>query len=243
MLWFKFATYSTDLAYLRDYLKGGLNPYDFHQYLDEYYEEQGGFPRGYVDSIQYMDEMPDEERAAFKEWLEKNDVASRFVADDPSYAPSYLSLDYSKVVPPTTWLVHFSDAADDIASEGFQKGHWDMSNLGYTTHFTKESKEPGWNFAFDANSRDADFAAAKGHYGNEAVMFMSAGVEAYHYGDQEHQIVFWGPAVKDTVHLRRDGSEWYVSSSRDGRTLYQGDFRDVAEWVQNNYQQYRNVLE
>jgi len=240
MRWFKFAVYSTDLAMLRDYLKHGLDPYDFRHYLDEYFEETGGYPQGYVDADQYMDIMTEEELAPFKEWLEKTGKHYEDAADANS--PSYLHMDFNEIVPPDTWLVHFSDAVAEIEGEGFQKGHWDMGTLGLTTHFDPKTKEPGWNFAFVADSKDADWAAYKGKYGKDAFMFMGAGAEVYHSGDEENQVIFQGQGIQSGVPLYKYDGEWLVSSNRDGRELYRGEFKDVVAWVQQNYNQYRDVI-
>jgi len=234
------ASYSTELAILRDYLrypkKHGLDPYDFQEYLGEYFDDVGQ-PEGEVP--EYPEDMTEEQLADFREWLEKNRMGERRVSDDPVLAPSYLHLDYEKVVPPTTWLVHFSDAAGDIATEGFQSGTPDIQNLGLTTMLKKQG--PGWNFAFVADSKEAKSAAASGKYGKHAVLFLSAGVQAYHWGDEESQVIFWGPGAKNSVPIYRREEGWTVESG-DGRELFKGDFEDVVNWVMANYPQYRRVL-
>lgn len=234
------ASYSTDLAMLRDYLKNGIYGGDFSHKLFEFLEEkEGGLPRGYVDEIQYLDVMPEDQMKRFEAWLKKGPAWD----DIDAMSPSYLSLDYKNVVKPSTWLVHFSDDAASIGEEGFLSGHEDMNTLGLTTHFVGRGKKPsGWNFAFLALSREAASAASKGKYGADAVVFQAAGVKAYHSGDEEDQIIFRGQAAGNIVPMTKGDDGWEVKNAKSGRVIFVGEYMDVARWVISNYQQYSKAI-
>ena len=161
--------------------------------------------------------------------------------------PSIYHFDKGEMVPRLTWLIHFSDDAGKVKSEGFKYGTMDMENLGLTTMYNQEAKKfGGYNFAFEADSKEASWAAAKHKYGKHAVMFQNSGTKAYHWGDQENQVMFWGPDVnpQDLVVLRNSGGEWEVER-QDGKgsgVAFKGEFKNVVDWVMANYAQYRKVI-
>lgn len=119
-------------------------------------------------------------------------------------------------LPDDTWLVHFTDAPDRIAEEGFRYGTPNMHHLGCTLSAPQSSKAGGgFNFAFLPDSRDArQFGAMAAG----AVMFRASAVLFEHMGDHETQAVFWGPAIPpdDMVVLRRDGKDWTSDGGRHG---------------------------
>lgn len=165
----------------------------------------------------------------------------------PSDAPSWGSMDYNRLVSPDEWLVHFSDHAWEISREGFTKGAFDASKLSLTTWLGDWAKRGGgYNFAFVLLSRYAKQAAMTRKYGQDAVVFKAGGVQAYHYGDEEDQVVFWGRTVEpsSTIYLRRTGSnEWCIVPRRlERECVKSGTFDEVAEWIVTNYQQYRRIL-
>jgi hypothetical protein len=148
-------------------------------------------------------------------------------------------------LPPTTWLIHFSDDAEDVATDGLTKGQGDIDRLALTTHQGKAEKEyGGYNFAFIADSKYAAQTARTGKYGRNAVMFQASGIPVYHYSDEEDQVVVWGKDVstEKMVFLSNDGGEWTVRSRKGGRDPITGDFKTVVAWVMKNYNQYRRVL-
>ena len=242
----RFATYSTDLGMFRDYLKGGIDPYDFPHLLPKFFADpvaqlalRGHSPEGFDedDPSAYMERMSPGQLEAFRKWLKKN--SGNLGEDDPN-SPTYMHMDYGRIVPRGTWLIHFSDEAPDIKYEGFQYGHEDMTSLGLTTWYKNRKTNPGWNFAYVAGTRQSLLGSRK--YGKHAVMFQSAGVEARHYGDEEDQVIFWGPGVREFVLLYNNGEDWQVTSNRDERVVYHADLASVIDWVMRNYAQYRNVI-
>jgi hypothetical protein len=84
-------------------------------------------------------------------------------------------------------------------------------------------------------------------------MFQSSGVEVFHYGDEENQVIFWGKAIdpKTVVHLGSEGrgGDWTVQPGwgasralRDRGEVYRGTLKDVIDWVERNWQQYRKHI-
>ena len=74
-------------------------------------------------------------------------------------------------------------------------------------------------------------------------MFQNAGMKAYHYSDEEDQVIFWGPDV-DRRHIalvRQIEGEYHVLS-RTGMTLFKGEFAPVVQWIIAHHRQYSNQL-
>lgn len=257
MTWYKrykFAQYyNNETWYLNKYLKNGLDPYDYYHRVEDFLEQQEG-DEEYQDYIDQMRSHPDPmdygqqwiERAApqhleaFKSYMENQH-------DDDADAPAYRHFDSPSFLKPT-WLVHFTDDPDSIASSGFRYGHDDYRGLGLTTWKRDRKKYPGFNFAFEANSRYADRAAYSGKYGQHAVVFLSSGVEAYHGGDEEDQVIFWGPSVNPQgiypIYQDRYSKEWYVpgnNSNPEEQPMVKGDFDGVVSWVINNHRMLDNI--
>lgn len=169
---------------------------------------------------------------------------------DDADRPSTFYFTYGSLLKRTTWLVHFSDDPWDIKRDGFIYGTDRMDRLGLTTYIRKEGKKfGGYNFAFEAGSRHAKWAAAKKKYGEHAVMFQNAGVKAWHSGDEEDQVIFWGKDVSpaDLVVLWSDGDGWHVARQRQGKGqsefVFSADkYENAEKWVMQNFNQYRNVI-
>ena len=242
---YKEASYSNEIGFLNRYLKEGFDPYDYLYELKEYLEENGvEFP----DDSEYYEVSPEWIEKASKDDLEKfkNWVQNR-PPSDMADSPAYEAMSYNSFVKPT-WLVHFTDDPYSIAKEGFQYGHEDTHGLALTTWYTNEARKrhAGYNFAFRVGSRDARIVSRGNKYGKHAVVFWGAGVEAYHSGDEEDQIIIWGPSVNTNLIfpvLKEEGS-WVVNDWRNDKLLIKDDdFDKVSSWVVNNnrmLQQIRN---
>lgn len=178
------------------------------------------------------------------------DVVEYILRHDPAEAPTWghANLTADRMLPNTTWLIHFTDDPDSIKREGFKIGLDRMDRLGLTTWFKNEGgskKYGGYNFAFTADSKYAYYAMRKGSYGKHAVMFRNSGVKIYHYGDEEDQIVFWGADVdpKGIVPMYGNGNgDWVIHSQKIDRVFFEGSFENAIKWVETNYQQYRKHL-
>ena len=97
------------------------------------------------------------------------------------------------------WLIHFSDDAYDIASEGFCRGVEDITKLGLTTHLgSHEFGTEGYNFAYPAEfATRFGFDRHRPRYGKHAVLFRAPYMMFDHLGDREPQAIFWGPSARD----------------------------------------------
>ena len=163
--------------------------------------------------------------------LAQSDVIERMMRERPEAAPSWAHMtpDRHRLLPRTTWLIHFTNNPWEIAREGFQIGAPDIGRLGLTRYFGAGAKGPGYNFALLPQSRDAYDCGTRGGYGSDAVMFQSSGVSVFHHGDEENQIIFDGPAVdpRGIVVLTRSYDDWTVHARKDVRRglsdLFTGD--------------------
>jgi hypothetical protein len=241
--------YSRDNQYLKQTLTGGeFDGYRYWEYAYTWAQQTGQEEE--IEEI--LGEMPDDEepdqyeqltpelKASFQQWVE--DFLNR---NDPSELPSSFYFDSSPVrIPRNTWLVHFTDHAEDIIRSGFTHGVYDAAQLGLTTYQSHDSKKSGgYNFAFLATGRDASWAAQKKKYGRDFVMFQNSGIKTYHYADEENQIIFWGADVdKRHIALVREMEGEYHVLSRTGMTLFKGDFDSTVKWVIANHRQYSRQL-
>lgn len=202
----------------------------------------------YDGAVAKMEAQPKEAQDSFKQycldWLERHDPVEL-----PTWAHMMLAQD--RLIPRDTWLVHFSDDADVIWYDGFKYGAMDFAAIGLTTHRGDNERKDmeGYNFAFEAESRYAEWAARQEKYGNKAVLFQNSGVIAHHHGDQEEQVVFYGPDVDkgSTILIEEEeGGEWVVTTNgqwnENKEHIFVGDFDKVVEWVINNHRSYHKVL-
>ena len=252
--------YTNDNSYLYKYLKNKeFDPYAFWFDIREWLEEND-----YLEKIGELlgkeivsaDDLEDFEPEIFyklpKDIQERcaNDVIEKIFSIDPVEAPTWAHMHLNgKLLPRNTWLVHFTDKPYDIQKEGFKYGIDQMDRLGLTTWLKDTLKKyGGYNFAFKALSREAKFCSSKSKYGKHAVLFQNSGVQAYHNGDEENQIIFWGADVnpKDIIVLYNDYGDWIVKSrvvtKRGDYNLFRGTFEQCVTWIIKNYQQYRKYL-
>jgi len=242
---YKESSYSNEIGFLNRYLKEGFDPYDYLYELKEYLEENGvEFPDDseyYEVSPEWIEKASKDDLEQFKNWIQNKPTS------DAADSPAYEAMSYNSFVKPT-WLVHFTDDPYSIAKEGFQYGHDSTNGLALTTWYTEKARKngAGYNFAFKVGSRDARICARQNKYGKHAVVFWGAGVEAYHSGDEEDQIIIWGPSVNTNLIfpvLNEEGS-WVVNDWRNDKLLVKDDdFDKVSSWVVNNnrmLQQIRN---
>jgi hypothetical protein len=175
---------------------------------------------------------------------------------DQSSLTSHFFFSNPKIIK-KQWLVHLTDYASEIWQNGFTHGTESVEDLGLTTYNTHTSKERGgYNFAFTPYSFDKYGSSGNRkhnfRYGDEAILFKSSGVEAYHRGDEEHQVIFYGKYATDIIwmeygeieHGDNVGGEcWFIESRKTGKRLVEKDkVGDLVKWVETNYDQYRNHL-
>lgn len=238
MDWLEKYAYNADIGFLNKYLNTGFDPHVYYDQVENFLDSEGIEHDDDFDKQAWLDNADQKTLEEFKEYISKHSH-EMYGADRP--ATEYFS--GAKIEKPG-WLVHFTNDPDSIASDGFMYGHPDTIGLGLTTWKSEQARkrEPGFNFAFETGTRDADFAASKSKYGKHAVVFWAGGVNAYHSGDEENQIIFWGPSVrKDMIFVieKRDG-EW-VAPDATGRERKRGEFNDVVSWVEDNYRLLQNI--
>lgn len=243
----------------KDFLDEWVNDHDYEE--DEGLSQLGLTYRDYEEIIQLVQ---DEDR----DFLCDEIINGRFqgmkgeftqmLANHYTYAnngmdtgPSWLHMEYAKMVK-NEWLIHFSNNANKISYQGFKHGTEDFDNLAYSYAGETAGKFEGYDFAYTLEGAKHYAFLSRGawgrvpKYGKEAVIFRASGVKLWHHGDDEEQVIFWGPIAKDIIYLEFDEetSEWYISSTkRDGQVLYKNeDIDEVISWIQNNYDQYRKHL-
>lgn len=203
----------------------------------------------------------------------RDNISDEMLQNDPTEAPTWAylrtiparSTNKSKLLPRSTWMVHFTNDAYSIGRKGFQKGVDDMDRLGLTKYAEEDTKaNGGYNFAFTAkNKRNIEWAASEERYGKELVMFQNSGVECYHNGDEEDQVIFWGEDVdpRDIVVIERGRVEtdqlwtdeaWCVKAhplnkrnikhDSHAGVFCTEDVYEAIEWVIKNWNQYRRVI-
>lgn len=264
--------YTSDNIYLKKYLNSDgyvdIDPYvmwnsdDFDPNIVEWLSETHPdvlkkLMQGYkVSDVSELEpdawyDLPDEVITQYSKMMGEEfvDYMNRY---DPAMAPatSFFSSG-ATMLKRQTWLIHFSDNAWRIADEGFTRGIDQMDKLGLTTYFNNDSfdkKYGGYNFAFEADSRYAQHAAQDGKYGSEAVLFTNSGVKAYHNGDNEDQVIFWGKDVdpRDIIYLSKVDGDWCVAphpkKDYERDCVFQGDFKDVVDWTMAHWRQYSKVI-
>lgn len=160
--------------------------------------------------------------------------------------PPYITMKFKRFFK-NQWCIHFTTDAEKVAKEGFKRGHSDINTLSHTReniYGNKPKDDKGYNYCFLMDSEEArnDFDIC--HFGlKEAVIFIANGVEVYHYGDHQTQAIFWGPSVKEIIPIKSINNYWYIMG-KNGKVFkyaYESPSK-VAEWVTNNYQQYRKQM-
>lgn len=210
---------------------------NYHPDIYEKYQEENDYG---ASSELLMKEYPD----VFKEWCEflyhKHRSDDLF---DMGY-PTWNYVNYRSIVK-NQWLIHFSDSAQNIYyDQKFNNGVSDYTKLGLTTHLPDIEKDSnGYNFAYlltDYKRYGKDRGRWK--YGKEAVVFKASGVQVWHYGNQEPQVIFWGPSAFDIVYIREDRNtgDYYVYNKY--KSPFSGDFTDCVDWVTANFNQYKRIL-
>lgn len=146
------------------------------------------------------------------------------ILEDPQ-SPTYLTVDYERDVE-DEWLIHGTNNAKEIELDGFTRGVWDFSSLALTTHLVDSIKTGGFNFAFYAEKfHESDVLA----YGKEAVVFQATGIETWHHGDQQRQIIFVGNTAHEIHAIQRSSyGDFYASL---GEEEFTGSLQECANWI------------
>ena len=202
-------------AELIEYLNTDLDAADFPQhYLMEWAEDN----KIDVNEDTFTYDLSLEEQVSYEKWLRDEKIGDRWVEEDPYYSAPYLTLDEAKPAPPGTWLVHFSREPFDAfrqgtRTEGMHLSVWSEKkypvDCGDDRRVSLEDAIAGitYNLDPDTSFHEAVFGFAYkleylegkpllidlkwGVYGEHGVLFQTDyGVEVYHPGDGENQVIF-----------------------------------------------------
>ena len=248
-------TYKNELNPLIKYINAGIDPYDFMHLFTDWLEFTDQDPadwgiegdddwdrRDHVigDPEAIIGQMSVQQREQFLRFLKHH--ATEYDVD--STMPIYMHVWGAELVKRPTWLTHFSDDADEVASSGFKYGTDDPWRAGLTRHLSDEERKSteGWNFAFEANSPDAARAARNRKYGNSFVLFQSAGIKFHHDGDLERQVMFYGPGVREFIYVNGADGEYMIDDIKTGRMLFHGAYDEITTWAIENVRQYANRI-
>jgi hypothetical protein len=203
--------------------------------------------QGYIDEI--IEAMPEWSLHRFNQYAEPLAINWGEMPPAASFGPPTILRD--------VWLIHHS-SSPSIDRQGFRLGVQEMDGLAYTGGGrTFQGQGPGYNFAYlpeDHESQGFDrWGSPK--YGHTIYAFhVPWTVKAHHYGDQEEQVIFWGPSARHIVEIKKeeletpDGYEerWIVpvlEDNQDGRTVAMETSEELVEWLRRHWQQYRGTLD
>lgn len=233
-------------------------PFEYYYHISDFFNEYHEFYD--VDGLEdFVEEYEDEEYDMVSEletrfpkvftdfgyWLYDKIETFALGIPDAEY-PTWAHMDFTRLVK-NTWLIHFTNNADEIASSGFKRGVDDHTKLGLTTQMGEYDKKfGGYNFAYDATTNYGRYIGSNSSpkYGSEAVLFRASGIEVWHHGDEEPQVIFYGNTARDIIPIS-GGEEyrWAVKNIKTGGDLYGSDsIEEVTDWVIKNHSQYRKVL-
>ena len=216
--------------YIDEYIKSIYYRYsEFENLLDD-------------DKFNYVDE---EKIETFCKLLEENNLCDHFISIMQDIVnriglynelPSWCYMDFNRIVK-NEWCIHFTKDARNIVKYGFTGGTEDIDHLAYTDA-GQEKPSAGYNFAFLINDRNVDY----NEYGDEAVIFRTSGVEIYHYGDNENQVIFWGPNVKNFIPIHQENGDWVVYGENGQVLVRKNEPSKIAIWATENLPQYRKQI-
>lgn len=239
--YFKWATTATDFEKVEDLIY--QCSYETKQYIAKMSRQISEFEPLRLALIKDEDIMYDDEFVEnIANIIVNNNLTDAFIyylqVTGNSYdLPSWLFMDFNRVVK-NEWCIHFGADSESIAREGFTGGTEEIEHLAYTGA-GQEKHGAGYDFAFPLGEKDIDF----NEYGDEAVIFQTSGVEIYHHGDTQKQVIFWGPYAKNFIPIKYDGEigDWCIYGMNN-QVLKSGSPSTILSWVLNNLPQYRKQI-
>jgi hypothetical protein len=248
---------TNEMIHLKDYFnmsdeqKKNNLPHEYPWFVKDFIEEEDidiDIPEDMesIDILEWIEREHKEIFDQYAEYLYKKIDDHELGIYDAEY-PAWSFFDSPRLIK-NQWLIHFTDDADSIASNGFTRGVSEIEKLGLTTSLGEfDKKYGGYNFAYRADnfSRYAKLNWNEYKYGKEAVLFRASGMELWHYSDQEPQVIFYGNTARDIIPITSDyySGNYAVYGSNSDRPLYQNeDLEKVVYWVIRNFVQYRKEL-
>ena len=123
-----------------------------------------------------------------------------------SKLPISYFFDTPNKMPKGVKLVHFTNRADEIVENGFNRGTPNLNDLGMSWGSRAPETKPGWNYAFPEDYIEYEYKSlekAMKHWNRtQAVRFDADAVVAFHYGDDVYQAIFWGPSAKNIERIK-----------------------------------------
>lgn len=236
-------SYDQEMAFLKNRMKKGFDPYDYTNNVADFLETEGiefehdNELEDYEIGELWIPKATPEQIKKFEIYIESRDPKSI----EETLEPATRHMEFKEIQKPG-WLIHFTYRALDIAKEGFKFGHPEFEGLGLTTWKMDRKKYAGFNFAFEIG-REAEIAAREKKYGSHAVVFWASGVKTYHYGDQENQVIFWGPSVNTNMifPITSDRNDWTVEAANGRVMIANKPFDEAVNWVVNNWRMLQNI--
>lgn len=184
--------------------------------------------------------------------LDENDTY-RILEAVPQYAvehirnsDEYLNSDYSAMTFNHTvvnqWLVHNTDHAWDIWSDGFMYGN-DVGQLAYSNAGSTQGKEFGeYLFAFPIDDAPSPSYRDGLKYGKASVVFVGTGNEFFHYGDDENQVIFDRRQPSGCFVVDKEDEVWNVYGKDMYRPLISSEYDRCLEWIKKNGADYAGQM-
>ena len=210
-----------------------------------------------------ISEVTEDHADEFYMWLYKNVMYARH---DPE-ASFFLT---NPRLVKNQWLIHFTrrNEALDICQNGFKMGipKNKISQLAYTQKVKPEEKtSDGYIYAYDADKIfEGNLSLKMIENASAAVLFQANGLKLHHETDREDQVIVLPQTVKNKVLIFQTdhvNGGWQVAKNnfteeycqqvhkipeKLGNVLISpseyNSIDNVISWVENNYQQYKNVI-
>jgi len=221
-------------------------PHVYYFFWGKFFKEKGiQYDSSDLEDFEITDDIQENNPQLYKEfceWLYDRIINHTLNIHSADY-PAWAYYDSPQIVK-NTWLVHFTDNADSIVKNGFTKGVSEIEKLALTTHLGEfDKKYGGYNFAYTIYDFKKYGKGRHGYkYGKELVIFKASGVKLSHSGDEEDQTIFWGKEATCVNAIENKYGDWVIRS-KVGNKLYENEkLEKVVDWVVNNYDQYRKVL-
>lgn len=185
--------------------------------------------------------------------IEREDQDDRFLTQIPwEITPTWVYLDFDKRYSGGGWVVHCTNASMGSVIQDF-RGVDQLDRLGLTTQLPAADRAaPGFGFSFEVD-RFHRYSGRGGRtctYGNTLLLLKVPDyLVAYHYGDEEHQAIFWGPDIEAGFEFRGSRGAWEIEDQRyvteDLEIEDPGEFETVAEllsWVEEHPEIYEEII-
>lgn len=237
------------LSELEDALAPGIHPQEFGLFMPEFLQSIG------VD-LPVAKAMLDESLLIdFGTWINDNEILDRWFWESQDIAkkiPARYVFDGCEVLPPGSWVMHYSPAATPFFS--FRYGctvdklayAWNTDRIRVPSRNLDASLDPSkraWIFGFllahDVCVGDAGefvccerggFQASK--YGRTALLFRTdVAVESFHEGDQEQQVIAAAGSEYDVAWVEGNDDQSWTANLPWGERKRFRSANKMCEWV------------